>query len=1441
MKKFFRVQPFVLLLIIMLAGLACITETAADPMEINTSVQSGVYYMTDGEYKITNLIGTGRIEVQENAEATIYLDGVELENAISPLRLLNGANVTLILMDGTTNTFACNGIDTAGNAPQAGIHVPSSNSGTTSLTIEGENDDTGILIAKGGAYSAGIGGGPNQAFGNITIKGGNVTAETRLFSSAPTGNGAGIGGGGGNTGGANNSSHDSKITISGNSIVNATSAGNGAGIGGGSSTNGNGGKGETIEIYGNAIVTATSNGNGAGIGGGFSNNSVAGAGGNISIHGNATVTATSEKNGTGIGGGSSQNTGTGGAGGDISIYENAIVTATGKGFGAAIGGGGSNTGTPGASGNINIHGNPIIVAKSTGSNSRDIGPGVRNDATLGAAGNIKITGGNVHADNTSAVTVRNDDSHGNDTLVMVTVTTAKSPGLSPNEKRTYDVNGSISNYEYNATTNENSIAYLWLPSGNYFVSFDTDGGTPIPNSQSVDNTATLPSTIPTKIGYIFANWIVGGLTYAFTDPVSTDLIIAADYITDSGVTFPVTYHDNGKDTGTAPVDLLSPYHVGTNVFASGNTDFLVKNGYTLLGWNKTGAGNTDVDYNFGDSFTMPAANVDLYPVWKENGNSSMNYTADLGTQDIHPDPKTIHLSNNTNVTISAGGSYILSKGNFTNITIQITATSDVVLFLDGTNITTNSASKDTSPLQLASGSNVTLVLMDGSENSFICNGTHAADSNMQSGIYVNPNAKLTIRGQIGNSGKLKAIGGHYSAGIGGGPNGHPGNITIEGGNITAESFTGTGIGLGNGAGIGSGGGNTNPANASDKEIIIRGKANVTASSKENGAGIGGGGHRNNTAGTGGTIKIYGDATVTATSANLGAGIGGGGSINNTAGTGGIIEISGNAKVNATTSQFGAAIGGGGSNIGTPGASGTITIDGNPIIVAKATGSNSKDIGPGVRNDAALGAAGNIKITGGNVHADNTSAVTVKNNDTHGNDTLVMVKVTGTRISGLLPNETRTYDVNGSINNYEYTATTDENGEAYLWLPGSYFVFFDTDGGIPVPNIQNVRNIATQPTVNPTKTGLVFKEWQLSGTKYEFTETVTSDLTLIANYIETFTVTFDSDGGTSVSDQTVNYGDSAVEPTKPTKADHAFVEWQLNGATYDFADPVTSNLTLIAVYVETFTVTFNSDGGTSVPTQTINHSDLVAEPPKPTKADHAFIEWQSGGITYDFADPVTSNLTLIAVYVETFTVTFDSDGGTSVPDQTVNHSDSVTKPADPTKADHAFKEWQLNGATYNFADPVTSNLTLVAVYTINSSNGGGSGYGSATITDNTGNNTGNDGGSNNTASVRIEVVCVDENGNELYVRSLTSIVGNREIINAPSIEGYMLVMNEKSSQTITTESGDNIVTFKYVKMSADNENVNDKHNNRNVLIPTLFIFLILIAGIIVIFLVRRRNK
>ncbi|MCL2281817.1 MAG: InlB B-repeat-containing protein, partial [Fibromonadales bacterium] len=202
--------------------------------------------------------------------------------------------------------------------------------------------------------------------------------------------------------------------------------------------------------------------------------------------------------------------------------------------------------------------------------------------------------------------------------------------------------------------------------------------------------------------------------------------------------------------------------------------------------------------------------------------------------------------------------------------------------------------------------------------------------------------------------------------------------------------------------------------------------------------------------------------------------------------------------------------------------------------------------------------------------------------------------------------------------------------------------------------------------------------------------------------KTFAVTFNSEGGTAVASQAIEEWEFVAEPVAPTKAGFTFEGWYNGTKLWNFAnDFITEDTTLTAKWkVKTFTVTFINDG-TTVAQQTIDSLLYVTKPADPSKAGFTFEGWYNGVNPWNFAsDKVTGNITLTAIWkVKTFTVTFSSEGGTTVAPQTIDSLLYATKPADPSKAGFTFEGWYNGASLWNFAsDKVTGNITLTAKWT-----------------------------------------------------------------------------------------------------------------------------------------------
>ena len=235
---------------------------------------------------------------------------------------------------------------------------------------------------------------------------------------------------------------------------------------------------------------------------------------------------------------------------------------------------------------------------------------------------------------------------------------------------------------------------------------------------------------------------------------------------------------------------------------------------------------------------------------------------------------------------------------------------------------------------------------------------------------------------------------------------------------------------------------------------------------------------------------------------------------------------------------------------------------------------------------------------------------------------------------------------------------------------------------------------------PAKEGFKVKFYNENNEEYDLNVGVTQNLVLTAKYAEIkyFTVKFNSNGGSKVADLKVEEGTPATEPTS-TRDGFILDGWYLGEQKFDFTTPINKDITLKARWNDgpKVNVIFMTDS-TVYKTIPVNENTTVTKPANPTKKGYIFKEWQLDGKAFDFKTKITTETVLTALFEEkkTFTVTFNSDGGSSVKSQEV--TGKVTKPADPTKKDYKFVEWQLNGKKFNFEETtIAEDITLKAVW------------------------------------------------------------------------------------------------------------------------------------------------
>ncbi len=142
----------------------------------------------------------------------------------------------------------------------------------------------------------------------------------------------------------------------------------------------------------------------------------------------------------------------------------------------------------------------------------------------------------------------------------------------------------------------------------------------------------------------------------------------------------------------------------------------------------------------------------------------------------------------------------------------------------------------------------------------------------------------------------------------------------------------------------------------------------------------------------------------------------------------------------------------------------------------------------------------------------------------------------------------------------------------------------------------------------------------------------------------------------------------------------------------------------------YTVTFDTQGGNTIAAITVNADDKVTSPADPIRSGYTFGGWYKDASctnAWNFdTDVVTSNVTLYAKWTAagptSYTVTFNTQGGSAVTATTANAGSKVTRPADPTRSGYTFGGWYKEADctnAWNFdTDIVNSDITLYAKWT-----------------------------------------------------------------------------------------------------------------------------------------------
>ncbi len=261
---------------------------------------------------------------------------------------------------------------------------------------------------------------------------------------------------------------------------------------------------------------------------------------------------------------------------------------------------------------------------------------------------------------------------------------------------------------------------------------------------------------------------------------------------------------------------------------------------------------------------------------------------------------------------------------------------------------------------------------------------------------------------------------------------------------------------------------------------------------------------------------------------------------------------------------------------------------------------------------------------------------------------------------------------------------------------TYNVGFDTSGGTKIADQQVKKNDLVVKPNDPEKEGHTFIGWYVGKKEFDFNTKIENHLIIEAKWEKNqYLVKFVTNTDQTIDDVKVKYNEKVSEPYTKQLANHQFLGWYLNDELFDFSTPVKNDITLVAKWEKNvFQVKFDTGYDYSINDKNVILNQTVEEPTI-KREGYKFLGWYLNDELYDFATPITSDITLIAKWdVVQYVIRFNTNTDDEIANRYVNHGTYLTEPVLELEG-YEFLGWFFKGELYDFTKPVTANATLSA--------------------------------------------------------------------------------------------------------------------------------------------------
>ena len=281
-----------------------------------------------------------------------------------------------------------------------------------------------------------------------------------------------------------------------------------------------------------------------------------------------------------------------------------------------------------------------------------------------------------------------------------------------------------------------------------------------------------------------------------------------------------------------------------------------------------------------------------------------------------------------------------------------------------------------------------------------------------------------------------------------------------------------------------------------------------------------------------------------------------------------------------------------------------------------------------------------------------------------------------------------------------------------WTINQYTISFESNGGSLVNSITRDYGTSINQPQNPFKSGYMFGGWytdQSLETPIDFDTMPAANMTLYAEWLRT--LNFETNGAATINSITFRPGENLIQPNTPSKIGHTFAGWYSNitlTTPFTFGSMPDQNVTLYAKWtVNSYTISFEMNGGNLINDLTLTYDQTILITSEITKIGHTFIGWYTdASLTSLFTLTImpAQNFTLYAKWeINSYTISFETNSGSTISPITQVYDTVLTAPEDPTKEGHTFAGWYADDTfitPYVFSTVPAADTVLYAKWTVN---------------------------------------------------------------------------------------------------------------------------------------------